>query len=119
MKKLARVECLNPHLTEDSDELWKNHCIHDYADIRRAFNDKSLDIPIRWRDLYMDKESEIQEKEANLSKKLRALKNQESIAKQERNAKILEPKLVSSSPFRGKLNGIHKSIAPSSSFTSK
>ncbi|KND05113.1 uncharacterized protein SPPG_00785 [Spizellomyces punctatus DAOM BR117] len=88
--QLERLEENSKNLLPDSLELWKAHCLADFADIRRGYEDETMDEPDSWRDLYKEKREERDEKTKRIGERMKALRQQEEAMKESRRARFLE-----------------------------
>ncbi|KAI8926842.1 RNA polymerase II transcription factor SIII subunit A-domain-containing protein [Entophlyctis helioformis] len=87
--QLNLIESHNLQILDESDELWKHHCLSEYADIRRANEEHPLS-PESWRELYESKMREVGDREARLSARLRALKREDAGMKDARRVRVIE-----------------------------
>ncbi|KAJ3044360.1 hypothetical protein HDV00_002252 [Rhizophlyctis rosea] len=62
VEKLHLLEQFNRHMIEESDELWEAHCIREFSELQRLQDAGQLEVPKSWKQLYMAKRQEKQEK---------------------------------------------------------
>lgn len=63
--QLMRLEEFNPHFVEDSDSLWEKHC-------QKEFRGAKPDSERTWKDLYIEKLAEREQKMKSITKSIRA-----------------------------------------------
>ncbi|KAG2216092.1 hypothetical protein INT45_010240 [Circinella minor] len=69
-KQLFRIEKANPHLRQECNELWLNHCLS-YVDIREAYHQGEHQDPTKWRRTYMQRFKETERKRELISAKVK------------------------------------------------
>ncbi|KAI8912928.1 RNA polymerase II transcription factor SIII subunit A-domain-containing protein [Powellomyces hirtus] len=59
---LEELEKNSQNLLPDSTELWRAHCLTEWADVRRRVDERTFDEPDNWRDFYLARKAEQAEK---------------------------------------------------------
>ncbi|KAI8825311.1 RNA polymerase II transcription factor SIII subunit A-domain-containing protein [Fimicolochytrium jonesii] len=86
------------NILPDSCELWKGHVLSDFADLREDYKAGVLGEPENWRDLYMDKRAENDDKVRRMRAKLRRARDEAAALKDAKKIKIVDPFIL---PGRG------------------
>ncbi|KAI9269054.1 RNA polymerase II transcription factor SIII subunit A-domain-containing protein [Phascolomyces articulosus] len=87
-KQLLRIEKANPHLKQESNELWLNHCFS-YTDIREAYHQGRHQDPTKWRKTYMQRFKETERKREMISAKVKKQYTKIQNEKAARSIKVL------------------------------
>ncbi|KAI9105017.1 RNA polymerase II transcription factor SIII subunit A-domain-containing protein [Phlyctochytrium arcticum] len=99
-QQLERLEATSARLLPDSIDLWKQHCLNDFVELRRAYDDMEIDEDTDWRDLYMEKRQEREDKTKRLGERMKLMRKKEEDLKNSRSAKLLDKPLTLSKVFK-------------------
>ncbi|KAI8584104.1 hypothetical protein K450DRAFT_218167 [Umbelopsis ramanniana AG] len=74
-QQLYRIEKCNPHITEETQDLWIPHCLS-FRDIRIAYEAGNVSHDTNWREMYLDRHEENQRKRQLIGAKIKSHYNQ-------------------------------------------
>jgi transcription elongation factor B polypeptide 3 len=101
--QLFHIEECNPYFLSDTDDLWKTHC-------QRDFKASEPRVGQTWRELYLSKHNEREEKFKSLTKRIG--KRVEAFQKEQKEKQI---KLAKASSMKPKRSGNSVSLTQGSS----
>ncbi|KAI9306432.1 RNA polymerase II transcription factor SIII subunit A-domain-containing protein [Cunninghamella echinulata] len=110
-QQLFLIERLNPHLLPESNELWLNHMLS-YTDLRVAYNQGLHQSSSSWRELYLKRYQENEQRKRAISEKVKNQYNKIQNEKAARSIKVI--KNVTS--VRGRTNESRKTTGSSKLF---
>jgi len=64
VEQLLEIEAASPHLMDDTQGIWRHHCLRDFSDLRKLDEEGALQAPDDWRVLYLEKQRESNEAKA-------------------------------------------------------
>ncbi|KAI8069514.1 RNA polymerase II transcription factor SIII subunit A-domain-containing protein [Gongronella butleri] len=88
-QQLLHIERCNPHLVSNSNELWLDHILQ-YADLRHEWNQGNHQDPTSWRDVYLNRHREMEERKKKISEKIKNQYHKIQNEKAARSIKILK-----------------------------
>ncbi|ORX53663.1 hypothetical protein DM01DRAFT_1048459 [Hesseltinella vesiculosa] len=87
-QQLHLIELHNPHLVPQSHELWLAHVLQ-YSDLRQALSEGQYKDPSCWRDLYLTRYQEMEERKRMISEKVKNQYNKIRNEKAARSIKVI------------------------------
>ncbi|CAO3645169.1 unnamed protein product [Cunninghamella blakesleeana] len=88
-QQLHLIERLNPHLLPEFDELWLNHVLT-YSDLREAYQQGLYQSQSTWRELYLKRYQENEQRKKEISEKVKNQYNKIQNEKAARSIKVIK-----------------------------
>ncbi|KAG2182815.1 hypothetical protein INT44_005795 [Umbelopsis vinacea] len=94
-QQLYRIEKCNPHITEETQDLWIPHCLT-FRDMRIAYEAGNISLDTNWRETYLERHEENQRKRQLIGAKIKSHYNQIQNEKEARSTKFINKAILPS-----------------------